>query len=123
MSDSSIFISDFSIEGTFTGSLPVDSVEAAAKKTFTLSDLTLRKDEDVSGLVGISFPTLFGKMHLDDATVDVEFFIGSQVALDIVSLFVVTSEIEVEPLVTFLGENGGGVALRYDGDFPLELTV
>lgn len=123
MSDSSIFISDFSIEGTFTGSLPVDSVEAAAKKTFTLSDLTLRKDEDVSGLVGVSFPTLFGKMHLDDATVDVEFFIGSQVALDIVSLFVVTSEIEVEPQVTFLGENGGGVALRYDGDFPLELTV
>ena len=123
MSDSSIFISDFSIVGTFTGSLPVDSVEAAAKKTITLSDLTLRKDEDVSGLVGVSFPSLFGKMHLDDATVDVEFFIGSQVALDIVSLFVVTSEIEVEPQVTFLGENGGGVALRYDGDFPLELTV
>lgn len=123
MSNSSIFISDFSIEGTFTGSLPVDSVEAAAKKTITLSDLTLRKDEDVSGLVGVSFPTLFGKMHLDDATVDVEFFIGSQVALDIVSLFVVTSEIEVEPQVTFLGENGGDVALRYDGDFPLELTV
>lgn len=47
MSNSSIFISDFSIEGTFTGSLPVDSVESAAKKTFTLSDLTLRKDEDV----------------------------------------------------------------------------
>lgn len=123
MSNSSIFISDFSIEGTFTGSLPVDSVEAAAKKTFTLSDLTLRKDEDASGLVGVSFPTLFGKMHLEDATVDVEFFIGSQVALDIVSLFVVTSEIEVEPQVTFLGENGGDVALRYDGDFPLELTV
>lgn len=123
MSNSSIFISDFSIEGTFTGSLPVDSVEAAAKKTFTLSDLTLRKDEDVSGLVGVSFPSLFGKMHLDDTTVDVEFFIGSQVALDIVSLFVVTSEIEVEPQVTFLGENGGDVALRYDGDFPLELTV
>ena len=123
MSDSSIFISDFSIEGTFTGSLPVDSVEAAAKETLTLSDLTLRKDEDVSGLVGISFPTLFGKMHLVDATVDVEFFIGSQVALDIVSLFVVTSEIEVEPQVTFLGKDGGGVALRYDGDSPLELTV
>lgn len=123
MSNSSIFISDFSIEGTFTGSLPVDSTEEAAKKTFTLSDLTLRKDEDVSGLVGVSFPTLFGKMHLDDATVDVEFFIGSQVALDIVSLFVVTSEIEVEPQVTFLGKDGGGVALRYDGDFPLELTV
>lgn len=103
--------------------MPVDSVEAAAKKTFTLSDLTLRKDEDVSGLVGVSFPTLFGKMHLDDATVDVEFLIGSQVTLDIVSLFVVTSEIEVEPQVTFLGENGGDVVLRYDGDFPLELTV
>ena len=123
MSDSSIFISDFSIVGTFTGSLPVDSVEAAAKKTIPLSDLTLRKDEDVSGLAGVSFPSLVGKMHLDDATVDVEFFIGSQVALDIVSLFVVTSEIEVEPQVTFLGENGGGVALRYDGDSPLELTV
>lgn len=123
MSNSSIFISNFSIEGTFTGSLPVDSVEAAAKKTFTLSDLTLRKDEDVSGLVGVSFPSLVGKMHLNDATVDVEFFIGSQVTLDIVSLFVVTSEIEVEPQVTFLGENGGDVALRYDGDFPLELTV
>lgn len=123
MSDSSIFISDFSIVGTFTGSLPVDSVEEAAKKTITLSDLTLRKDEDVSGLVGVSFPSLFGKMHLKDTTVDVEFFIGSQVALDIVSLFVVTSEIEVEPQVTFLGENGGGVALRYGGVEPLELTV
>lgn len=123
MSNSSIFISDFSIEGTFTGSLPVDSVEAATKKTFALSDLTLRKDEEDSGLVGVSFPTLFGKMHLDDATVDVEFFIGSQVTLDIVSLFVVTSEIEVEPQVTFLGENGGGVALRYGGVVPLELTV
>ena len=103
--------------------LPLDSVEEAAKKTFTLSDLTLRKDEDVSGLVGVSFPSLVGKMHLDDATVDVEFFIGSQVALDIVSLFVVTSEIEVEPQVTFLGENGGSVALRYGGLEPLELTV
>lgn len=123
MSNSSIFISDFSIEGTFTGSLPVDSTEEAAKKTITLSDLTLRKDEDVSGLVGVSFPTLKGKMHLDDATVDVEFFIGSQVTLDIVSLFVVTSEIEVEPQATFLGENGGGVALRYGGMEPLELTV
>lgn len=123
MSNSVIFISDFSIEGAFTGSLPVDSVESAAKKTLTLSDLTLRKDEDVSGLVGVSFPTLFGKMHLDDATVDVEFFIGSQVTLDIVSLFVVTSEIEVEPQVTFLSENGGGVALRYGGVEPLELTV
>lgn len=123
MSNSSIFISDFSIEGAFTGSLPVDSVEAAAKKTFTLSDLTLRKDEDVSGLIGVSFPTLFGKMHLEDTTVDVEFFIGSQVTLDIVSLFVTTSEIEVEPQVTFLGENGGDVALRYGGAEPLELTV
>lgn len=123
MSNSSIFISDFSIEGTFTGSLPVDSTEEAAKKTITLSNLTLRKDEDVSGLVGVSFPTLKGKMHLEDATVDVEFFIGSQVTLDIVSLFVVTSEIEVEPQVTFLGENGGGVALRYGDVEPLELTV
>ena len=123
MSNSSIFISDFSIEGAFTGSLPVDSVEAAAKKTLTLSDLTLRKDEDVSGLVGVSFPTLFGKMHLGDATVDVEFFIGSQVALDIVSLFVVTSEIEVEPQVTSLSENGGDVVLRYGDVEPLELTV
>lgn len=123
MSNSSIFISDFSIEGTFTGALPVGSVEEAAKKTFTLSNLALRKDEDVSGLVGVSFPSLVGKMHLDDATVDVEFFIGSQVTLDIVSLFVVTSEIEVEPQVTFLGENGGGVVLRYGGVEPLELTV
>lgn len=103
--------------------MPVDSVEEAAKKTFTLSDLTLRKDEDVSGLAGVSFPSLFGKMHLGDATVDVEFFIGSQVTLDIVSLFVTTAEIEVEPQVTFLGENGGGVALRYGGVEPLELTV
>ena len=123
MSNSSIFISDFSIEGTFTGALPVDSVEEAAKKTFTLSDLTLRKDEDVSGLAGVSFPSLFGKMHLGDATVDVEFFIGSQVTLDIVSLFVTTAEIEGEPQVTFLGENGGGVALRYGGVEPLEVTV
>lgn len=123
MSNSSIFISDFSIEGTFTGALPVDSIEAAAKKTFTLSDLTLRKDEGVSGLIGVSFPSLVGKMHLEDTTVDVEFFIGSQVTLDIVSLFVTTSEIEVEPQVTFLGENGGGVALRYGGAEPLELTV
>lgn len=123
MSNSSIFISDFSIEGTFTGALPVDSVEEAAKKTFTLSDLTLRKDDDVSGLAGVSFPSLFGKMHLGDATVDVEFFIGSQVTLDIVSLFVTTAEIEGEPQVTFLGENGGGVALRYGGVEPLELTV
>lgn len=123
MSNSSIFISDFSIEGTFTGSLPVDSTEEAAKKTITLSDLTLRKDEGVSGLVGASFPSLFGKMHLEDTTVDVEFFIGSQVTLDIVSLFATTSEIEVEPQVTFLGENGGGIALRYGGVEPLELTV
>lgn len=123
MSNSSIFISGFSFEGTFTGSLPVDSVEEAAKKTFTLSDLTLRKDEDVSGLVSVSFPSLVGKMHLDDATEDVEFFIGSQVTLDIVSLFVTTSEIEVEPQVTFLGENGGDVALRYGGMEPPELTV
>lgn len=123
MSNSVIYISDFSIEGVFTGSLPVDSVEAAAKKTLTLSDLTLRKDEEDSGLVGVSFPSLVGKMHLEDATVDVEFFIGSQVTLDILSLFVVTSEIEVEPQVTFLGENGGGVALRYDSVEPLELTV
>lgn len=123
MSNSVIFISDFSIEGTFTGSLPIDSVEAAAKKTLTLSDLTLRKDEEDSELIGVSFPTLKGKMHLEDATVDVEFFIGSEVTLDIVSLFVATSEIEVEPQVTFLGENGGGVALCYGGVEPLELTV
>ena len=119
MSNSVIFISDFSIEGTFTGSLPIDS----AKKTLTLSDLTLRKDEEDSELIGVSFPTLKGKMHLEDATVDVEFFIGSEVTLDIVSLFVATSEIEVEPQVTFLGENGGGVALCYGGVEPLELTV
>ena len=123
MSNSVIFISDISIEGTFIGSLPVDSVEAAAKKTLTLSDLTLRKDEEDSALIGVSFPTLKGKMHLEDATVDVEFFIGSEVTLDIVALFVATSEIEVEPQVTFLGENGGGVALRYSGVEPLGLTV
>lgn len=123
MSDSTIFISDFIIPGVFTGSLPVDSVEAASKETFTLSSLTLRKDEGVSGQLGHSFPTLAGKMHLNDVTVDVEFFIRSQVVLDIAQLIVDGGVLEVEPQVVTLRAESGDVALRYADAEPLELTA